>query len=84
MSHIHRPRPRRSSDGSCSLLAPLRLLADYCRSYFSGHSNKDIAFLHKPSKTVIAADLLFNNPPNEQVGSTLIQYVALHLMRILP
>ncbi|KAK7683456.1 hypothetical protein QCA50_013289 [Cerrena zonata] len=37
---------------------------DYC--FFSGHKNKDIAFLHKPSKTVIAADLLFNLPANEQ------------------
>ncbi|TBU42310.1 hypothetical protein BD309DRAFT_866649 [Dichomitus squalens] len=38
--------------------------------YFSSHANKDIAFLHKPSKTVIAADLLFNNPPNEQYSKS--------------
>lgn len=36
-------------------------------SYFSGHGNKDIAFLHKASKTLITADLLFNLPAKEQV-----------------
>ncbi|KAF9480963.1 hypothetical protein BDN70DRAFT_876978 [Pholiota conissans] len=31
---------------------------DWC--YFSGFKNKDIAFLHKPSKSLIEADLLMN------------------------
>lgn len=35
--------------------------------YFAPHPNKDIAFLHKPTKTLIQADLLFNLPANEQV-----------------
>ncbi|OBZ77223.1 hypothetical protein A0H81_02597 [Grifola frondosa] len=34
---------------------------------FSGHQNKDIAFYHVASKTVIAADLLMNLPGKEQV-----------------
>ncbi|CDZ98574.1 Protein of unknown function DUF4336 [Phaffia rhodozyma] len=34
--------------------------------YFKSHANKDIAFLHKPSKTLIEADLLFNLPCPEQ------------------
>ncbi|KAF8324308.1 uncharacterized protein EI90DRAFT_3146910 [Cantharellus anzutake] len=34
--------------------------------YFSGFANKDVAFLHKKSKTLIQADLLFNFPPKEQ------------------
>lgn len=34
--------------------------------YFSGFSNKDVAFLHKPSKTLVVADLLFNLPGKEQ------------------
>lgn len=34
--------------------------------YFSGFKNKDVAFLHKPSKTLIEADLLFNMPALEQ------------------
>ena len=36
-------------------------------SYFSGFKNKDVAFVHKPSKTLIEADLLFNMPALEQV-----------------
>lgn len=34
--------------------------------YFSGFVNKDVAFLHKPSRTLIQADLLFNSPCKEQ------------------
>lgn len=34
--------------------------------FFSAQKNKDTAFYHKASKTVIAADLLFNLPPTEQ------------------
>ncbi|KAI0646600.1 hypothetical protein C8Q79DRAFT_1010202 [Trametes meyenii] len=41
---------------------------DYC--YFSGFSNKDIAFYHKASKTALAADLLMNNPPIEQFSKS--------------
>ncbi|KAI9061133.1 hypothetical protein FKP32DRAFT_983657 [Trametes sanguinea] len=38
--------------------------------YFSGYANKDIAYYHKASKTVIAADLLFNMPATEQFSKT--------------
>jgi len=41
---------------------------DYC--YFSGFRNKDVAFLHKPSKSLIEADLLFNLPCKEQYSKT--------------
>ncbi|PPQ87570.1 hypothetical protein CVT25_005826 [Psilocybe cyanescens] len=34
--------------------------------YFSGFKNKDVAFLHKPSKSLIEADLLMNLPGKEQ------------------
>ncbi|KAJ3512012.1 hypothetical protein NMY22_g15462 [Coprinellus aureogranulatus] len=34
--------------------------------YFSGFRNKDVAFLHKDSKSLIQADLLMNLPPREQ------------------
>jgi len=37
------------------------------RSYFSGFKNKDVAFLHQASKTLIEADLLLNLPCKEQV-----------------
>lgn len=36
-------------------------------SYFSGFKNKDVAFFHPASKTMIEADLLFNLPATEQV-----------------
>jgi len=38
--------------------------------YFDGFVNKDIAFLHVPSKTLIEADLLFNLPANEQYSKS--------------
>ncbi|KAJ3812301.1 hypothetical protein EV368DRAFT_75814 [Lentinula lateritia] len=39
-------------------------------SYFSGFSNKDVAFFHPASKTMIQADLLFNLPPTEQYSKS--------------
>ncbi|KAI0320486.1 hypothetical protein OF83DRAFT_1162377 [Amylostereum chailletii] len=39
-------------------------------SYFSGFHNKDVAFLHKPSRTLIQADLLFNFPATEQYSQS--------------
>jgi len=41
---------------------------DYC--YFSGFKNKDVAFLHKPSKSLIEADLLMNLPCIEQYSKS--------------
>jgi hypothetical protein len=38
--------------------------------FFSGFSNKDVAFLHNESKTLIQADLLFNLPATEQFSKT--------------
>ncbi|KAF7974990.1 hypothetical protein HWV62_10747 [Athelia sp. TMB] len=38
--------------------------------YFSGFANKDVAWLHKPSKTLVEADLLFNLPGKEQYSKT--------------
>lgn len=34
--------------------------------YFPGHSNKELALLHKPTKTLIEADIVFNLPAFEQ------------------
>ncbi|KAI0064883.1 hypothetical protein BV25DRAFT_1822651, partial [Artomyces pyxidatus] len=34
--------------------------------YFSGFKNKDVAFFHVPSKTLLTADLIFNFPAHEQ------------------
>ncbi|RDX46112.1 hypothetical protein OH76DRAFT_1407241 [Lentinus brumalis] len=38
--------------------------------YFTGYANKDISCYHKASKTVMAAHLLFNNPPIEQFSKS--------------
>ena len=40
-------------------------------SFFPGFATKEVAFFHKDSKSLIEADLLFNMPPKEQVGSLL-------------
>ncbi|CCM05095.1 uncharacterized protein FIBRA_07302 [Fibroporia radiculosa] len=38
--------------------------------FFSGFKNKDVAFYHPNSKSLIEADLLFNLPPTEQYSNT--------------
>ncbi|KAJ7636969.1 hypothetical protein FB45DRAFT_907913 [Roridomyces roridus] len=38
--------------------------------YFSGFKNKDVAFFHPASETMIQADLLFNLPCTEQYSNT--------------
>ena len=39
-------------------------------SYFSGFRNKDVAFFHPASKSLIEADLLFNLSATEQYSMT--------------
>ncbi|KAL4941030.1 hypothetical protein BDV06DRAFT_212986 [Aspergillus oleicola] len=38
--------------------------------YVYGHGSKEVVFLHKPSLTLIEADLLFNLPAREQYSKT--------------
>ncbi|ORY81321.1 hypothetical protein BCR37DRAFT_348051 [Protomyces lactucae-debilis] len=38
--------------------------------YFPGHGNKELALFHKPSSTLVEADLLFNLPPIEQYSKS--------------
>jgi len=45
-------------------------------SYFTGFLNKDVAFLHTASKTLIEADLLFNLPATEQFSKSSITTLA--------
>lgn len=45
-------------------------------SYFSGFKNKDVAFFHKESKSLIEADLLLNLPCNEQVKSNSLSFMG--------
>lgn len=38
--------------------------------YVHSHTNKELVFLHKPSRTMIEADLLFNLPATEQFSKS--------------
>lgn len=38
--------------------------------YVEGHQNKELVFLHKPTRTLIEADLLFNLPATEQFSKS--------------
>lgn len=40
--------------------------SEFETEYVHGHGSRELVFLHKPSRTVIEADLLFNMPANEQ------------------
>lgn len=40
--------------------------AEFESEYVHGHGSRELVFLHKPSRTVIEADLLFNLPAKEQ------------------
>ena len=44
--------------------------------YFSAFENRDVAFYHKASKTLVEADLLFNLPANEQYSKSKDRSVA--------
>ncbi|KAH8084860.1 hypothetical protein BXZ70DRAFT_957275 [Cristinia sonorae] len=44
--------------------------SDVQHCYFSGFKNKDVAFFHPASKSLIEADLLFNLPATEQYSKT--------------
>lgn len=44
--------------------------ADFDTEYVYGHGSRELVFLHRPSRTVIEADLLFNLPANEQYSKS--------------
>ncbi|KAF4626380.1 hypothetical protein G7Y89_g11783 [Cudoniella acicularis] len=43
---------------------------EFSYEYVDMHPNKELVFFHKPSKTLIEADLLFNLPATEQYSRT--------------
>jgi hypothetical protein len=51
-------------------------------SYFPGHKNKEVAFFHKASKTLLEADLLSNLPAHEQVNIIVERCLAIHLFSV--
>lgn len=44
--------------------------AEFDYEFVDGHMNKELVFMHKPSKTLIEADLMFNLPATEQFSKT--------------
>jgi hypothetical protein len=56
----------------CFKLLLLLTLPQIKAFYFSRFINKDIAFLHVASKTLIQADLILNLPGKEQVRGVVI------------
>ncbi|TKA23079.1 hypothetical protein B0A50_07396 [Salinomyces thailandicus] len=44
--------------------------AEFESEYVSAHANQELVFHHKPTKTLIEADLLFNLPATEQFSKT--------------
>ena len=44
--------------------------ADFEYEFVDSHPNKELVFFHKPSKTLIEADLMFNLPATEQYSKT--------------
>ncbi|KAF8543202.1 hypothetical protein BDD12DRAFT_874824 [Trichophaea hybrida] len=49
---------------------PEEFLRDFEVEFWDSHANKEITLLHKPSRTLIEADLLFNLPAREQYSNT--------------
>lgn len=44
--------------------------AEFQTEYIYGHGSRELVFLHRPSRTVIEADVLFNLPANEQYSKS--------------
>jgi len=49
---------------------PDDFLAEFDVEFFDGHTNQEIVLLHKPTSTMIEADLIFNTPSYEQFSKT--------------
>jgi len=52
--------------------------------YFHGFSKKDVAWLHKSSKTLIVADLIFNLPAKEQYSKSKQRQTGLLTKKLNP
>ncbi|KAK6529369.1 hypothetical protein TWF281_008545 [Arthrobotrys megalospora] len=59
-----------NAENKNSLVLPEDFTQDFELEYFDGHMSHEIALLHKPSGTVIEADLIFNLPAKEQFSKT--------------
>ncbi|KAH3006994.1 hypothetical protein KXV73_008790 [Aspergillus fumigatus] len=59
-----------TKDGKHSLSISDEFHADFEVEYMDGHGNREIILCHKPSRTLIEADLLFNLPCKEQYAQS--------------
>lgn len=57
-------------DNKASMKLPEDLARDVEIEYWDGHANKEITLLHKPTRTLIEADLVFNLPAYEQYSKS--------------
>ncbi|KAJ5908153.1 hypothetical protein N7495_000835 [Penicillium taxi] len=57
--------------------------AEFSTEYVYGHGSHELVFLHKPSRTVIEADLVFNLPATEQYSKTEDGSTANFLTRVV-
>lgn len=80
-SDVHYSRSRQSAYLSKCGLARTDLLSIH--RYFSGFVNRDVAFLHASSRTLIQADLIFNLPATEQVSYHLLDEAMYHTTPVL-
>lgn len=55
-----------SRDNKATVKLPDEFARDCEIELFDGHPNREIAVLHRPSRTLIQADLMFNLPAHEQ------------------
>jgi hypothetical protein len=63
-SHVFSP----SNKGDMQISPEFDKEFDY--EYIHSHQNKELVFLHKPSRTMIEADFIFNLPATEQYSKT--------------
>lgn len=57
-----------AKDGSLAIDAAFD--AEFDAEYVHSHQNKELVFNHRPSRTLIEADLLFNLPATEQMSKS--------------
>lgn len=62
--------PFRKTDKAGGLFVDDAFDQEFEMAYVDGHINKELVFHHKPTRTLIEADLLFNLPPLEQWSRT--------------
>lgn len=53
-----------------ALVLPAELAADVEIEYWDAHANRELALLHRPTRTLVEADVLFNLPAREQYSRT--------------